>query len=105
MPQPEFVPQGSSFNAPALADVALRNAEELKIEPGIIALCFGHSTGAWSRVFAALKMIYSSPLPVWMAVNSIAFNQLDWEILNDDTRRFLTTIMGGSQVYEDRPRR
>lgn len=50
MPEPQFVPAGSSFNAPALAEVALKSAEELKIEPGIIALCFGHSTGAWSRV-------------------------------------------------------
>jgi Zn-dependent peptidase ImmA (M78 family) len=104
MPEPQFLPEGSGFNAPAIADAALRNAEELKIEPGMIALCFGHSTGAWPRVFASLKMIYSNPLPVWMAVNRVAFGQLDWTALSDDTRRFLAIIMGGSQPDEDRSR-
>jgi hypothetical protein len=97
MSAPRFVPEGSGFNAPAIANAVLQHAQDLHIEPGVMALCFGYSTGAWQRVFAALKMIYSAPLPVWMAVNRVAFDQLDWTLLNDDTRHFLNTVMGGEQ--------
>ena len=98
MPEPQIVPQGSGFNAPSLADAALRNAEKLHIEPGVIALCFGHSTGAWQRVFSALKMIYAHPSPVWVAINNFAFQQLNWTDLSDDTKHFLTIVLGEKGV-------
>ncbi len=104
MPNPQFMPQGSGFNAPAIAHAALTIAQSLKIEPGIIALCLGHATGAWPRVFASLKMIYPEPLPIWMPVNKIAINQLNWESLSDDTAQFLITVMGGERHGRDRAR-
>ena len=100
MAAPMFEAKGSRFNAPAIANVAVNSAAELRIEPGTIALCFGHSTGAWQRVFSALRMIYVSPNAVWKDVNRVAFSQLDWPALSDDSASFLRTLMGG-EFHDD----
>jgi hypothetical protein len=104
MPAPTFVPIGSGFNAPALANVALNSAADLKIDPGMIALCFGHSTGAWPSVFSALGMIYDSASPVWKDVNRIASSQLNWSALGDDSATFLRAVMGGDLHDDSRHR-
>ena len=50
-----LVPEGS-YNAPGLADVALRVSTELHIEPGTLALCFGYSTGNWAVANSAMQL-------------------------------------------------
>ncbi len=104
MPTPVFLPSGTGYNAPSIAHAVLQGAPALRIEPGIMALCFGYSTGSWQQSFAALSMVYSRPRPVWKEINGIAASQLDWSALNDDTANYLKAVLGGEQLGEGRTR-
>jgi Zn-dependent peptidase ImmA (M78 family) len=93
-PRPVVLPEISGGGARSLAQTALSAAEDLQIEPGTLALCFGYSTGDWAIAIGALSYIYASPKSVWREVNSIAMNQLFFSELPDDTVRYLKNIMG-----------
>jgi len=97
-PDLQLVPEGS-YNAPGLADRALRVSTELHIEPGTIALCFGYSTGNWAVANSAMRFIYDAPRPVWNEVNRLTLSQLDLEQLPSDSSSYLNTILGtGTQT-------
>ena len=97
-PDLQLVPEGS-YNAPGLADLALRVSTELHIEPGTIALCFGYSTGNWAVANSAMRFIYDAPRPVWNEVNRLTLSQLDLEQLPSDSSSYLNTILGtGTQT-------
>jgi hypothetical protein len=104
MSAPNFVAAGRGFNAPAIADAAMRTGPELHIEPGVVALCFGHSSGAWQQAFSALSMIYASSSPAWIEVNSIALSQLDFRSLDEDTAFFLGSVLGEADLDRSRSR-
>ena len=93
-PHPVVLPAISGGGARSLAETALSAAEDLQIEPGTLALCFGHSTGDWAIAIGALSYIYTSPKSVWHEVNSIAMRQLSFSSLPDDTVRYLINVMG-----------
>jgi Zn-dependent peptidase ImmA (M78 family) len=88
-----LVPEGS-YNAPGLADVALRISAELHIEPGTLALCFGYSTGNWAVANSAMRFIYDRHRPVWNEVNRLTMMQLDLEQLPSDASSYLTAVLG-----------
>lgn len=104
MPAPNFVAAGSGFNAPAIANAAIGIGPELRIEPGVVALCFGHSSGAWQQAFSALSMIYDSSSPAWIEVNSVALSQLGWQSLDEDTATFLGSVLGEADLDRGRSR-
>lgn len=93
--------EARSYRARQLAHLFLTASEDLHIEPGTLAMCFGHSTGEWAKVQAAMKLIYTQKLPVWKEVNKIAFKQLDWGSINDDLRPFLSGVMGGNKINHE----
>jgi hypothetical protein len=95
MSRPIVLPEASGYSAAALADSALRASNDLRIEPGTLALCLGYTTSAWEKVYAALKSIYTQEQPVWKHVNRVAFKELDWSALNDDLATYLVAVMGG----------
>ncbi len=80
--------------ARALADAALNAADELRIEPGTLALCFGHSTNDWAVAIRAMSYIYSSARPVWEFVNGIAIRELLIDQIPDDIQPYLRAVMG-----------
>jgi hypothetical protein len=80
--------------ARALADAALRAADGLRIEPGTLALCFGHSTNNWSVANRAMSYIYSSARPVWEFVNILARRELSPEQIPDDIQPYIQAVMG-----------
>lgn len=82
------------FTASQLADVALRAAPELAIDPGVLALCLGHSSGRWRQAFGALKVIQRGKQDVGSFINGIARHQLAWPDLTLDTREFLEAALG-----------
>jgi hypothetical protein len=104
MPAPKFVAEGSGFNAPSIANAALQTGPAEQIEPGVLALCFGHSSGAWQQAFAALSMIYAAPSPVWKHVNTIALGQLDLDSVDQDTASFLRGVLGEVDLDVSRSR-
>jgi hypothetical protein len=82
------------YTARALADSVLTTGPQLRIEPGTLALCFGHATSDWARTTAALRYIYPNAHAVWREVNRVAHSQLDWRAVPDDAAAFLGSVMG-----------
>jgi Zn-dependent peptidase ImmA (M78 family) len=96
-PQPIVLPTPSGASARTLAATALNVADELRIEPGTLALCFGHSTRDWPTAIASLRHIYATPKPVWKEINGVAMRQLTLMNLPDDTLSYLQQIMGTTE--------
>lgn len=94
-PDFEVHKEGRGRNAVNLAGEVLKQGPANHIEPGTLALCYGYATGEWGTVQAAMKTIYTQASPVWMAVNRIANNEMEWENLSHDNASFLQAIMGG----------
>jgi hypothetical protein len=93
-PKPAVSTETRRFTAAQLAQNVLQTAPQVRIEPGTLALCFGHTTGDWAKANAAMKAIYAGPQPVWAEVNQIAARELDWTKIPDDTAFFLRAVMG-----------
>ncbi|HEV2491939.1 MAG TPA: hypothetical protein VG204_02580 [Terriglobia bacterium] len=93
LPEPKVLPW-SAYNAPELARVAIEASSRLAIEPGTLALCFGYSTQDWATANAALQRIYAKPQPVWAEVNKLALSQLALDLIPDDARAYLKTVLG-----------
>jgi hypothetical protein len=89
----QLVPTGS-YNAPGLAQTALRVSNELHIEPGTFALCFGYSTGNWAVANSAMRFIYNQARPVWNEVNRVTMAQLHTEQLPSDANTYLAAVLG-----------
>lgn len=95
MPKPTVSTATRRFTATQLAQNLLQTAPQVQIEPGTLALCFGHTTGEWAKANAAMKVIYAQPQPVWTEVNQVAQRELDWAVIPEDTRFFLRAVIGG----------
>ncbi|HEY1757829.1 MAG TPA: hypothetical protein VGG72_20840 [Bryobacteraceae bacterium] len=89
----ELVPTGS-YNAPGLAQIALRVSGELQIEPGTLALCFGYATGNWAVANSAMRFIYDTPRPVWSEINRLTVAELDPLRLPSDASSYLAAVLG-----------
>ncbi|MCU7872089.1 MAG: hypothetical protein KZQ91_05030 [Candidatus Thiodiazotropha sp. (ex Lucinoma borealis)] len=94
-PNFDVVKQGQGHNPKQLALESLQKGPQSQIEPGTLALCYGHTTGEWGTAQAALSHIYSKPIPVWEVVNMIANQQIHWDALNDENTSFVKAVMGG----------
>jgi hypothetical protein len=92
-PSPVVVSADGTASANELARVARASAQDLGIEPGTLALCFGYSTGLWAVANGALKNIYATPAPVWLAINSFARTQLALGEPSTDASDFLEDVL------------
>jgi hypothetical protein len=92
-PDPNIVSADGTASARELARVALSSADELGIEPGTLALCFGYTTGQWAVANGSLKIIYAEPSPVWQAINRYASTQLRLDESSPDAADFLETVL------------
>jgi hypothetical protein len=96
-PAPEVLPHGDRYSARELARLALSAGPQVGIEPGTLALCFGHATGDWATANAAMPFIYDAPRPVWQEVNRVAVDQLDLDLIAPDGWDYLATVIGGTE--------
>jgi hypothetical protein len=92
--QPRVLSSGPLYSARELARVARNSADQLQIEPGTLALCFGYSTGDWATANASMRHIYPSAEPVWNEVNKVALAQLALERVAEDAIDYLKAILG-----------
>ncbi len=92
--EPKVLSKSKTYNANQLAHAVLDSSTELQIEPGTLALCFGYSTGQWAKTNAAIKRVYSSPIPVWSEINKIAASHLDLNLIPDDARSYVRAALG-----------
>ena len=93
-PQIELVVQGEGRGARQLANEAIRVGQSERIEPGTVAMAFGHATKAWATAMASLPHIYQQPLDVWSVVNRIALRQLALREIPDESESFIRAVMG-----------
>ena len=91
---PEIDTNVETFNAPSLADAAIKASTHYGIEPGTLALLYAHASGTWARSMSALKFIYTDPRPVWRDVNAIAKRQIDWDAMTPDEVDYALKVMG-----------
>lgn len=91
---PIVVSNAERPGARQLARRALEVSTELRVEPGTLALCFGHSTHDWATANAALRYIYNEKRPTWSAVNGIAATQTDSSRVPEDSRGFFAAVLG-----------
>jgi Zn-dependent peptidase ImmA (M78 family) len=91
---PSVISGSQKYNAPGLAEAALRSAEAIHIEAGTLALCFGYSSGNWAVVNSAMRFIYGTPQPIWSEVNTIAMQQLGINDVPSDSRPYLAAVLG-----------
>lgn len=92
--EPTITTENTAYSAAGLARAARQSAEELRIEPGTIALCFGHSTERWDKTMAALKHIYPNAHDVSLFVNRVAAQQLADGDASDENAEFVRAAMG-----------
>lgn len=93
-PQFRVGKEGRGHNPKQLAEQVLKLGPEYGIEPGTLALCYGHETKDWPTVQAAFSRIYASPIPAWTVTNQIASRQMTWDNLSDENASFLRAVMG-----------
>ena len=93
-PEPVVEAGTSSYNATELANAARNAGAAERVDPGVIALCLGHSEQTWEQVFGALKIL--GEVDVGAYINEVARTQLDWSALPLDSQGFLDTILGGA---------
>jgi hypothetical protein len=96
-PAPRVLPdRDENVSGRSLAKAAQETGPGLGIEPGMLAQCFGYSTGDWATANAALRYIYPGSSPVWEAVNGIAWGQLDETAIPADADDFLRSALGAA---------
>lgn len=93
-PEPVVVTDADRFSATQLAFAVQQQGPSLGIEPGVLAMCAGHSAKAWEKVYGALKIIPpgSQDVPAWL--NAVAERQLDWGAMPQDSLDYLRVVMG-----------
>jgi hypothetical protein len=93
-PEPRVETSIAEFNATQLAAAVLDRAPDLGIDPGVLAMCAGYTTGRWNRAYGALKMIPPGVQDVASSVNALARRELDWSALGPDRQDYLLAILG-----------
>lgn len=93
-PEPVVLTKAKRFTGAALAKSVLKSGQAYRIEPGTLALCFGHSTGHWDKVTAALKILYGGGAEVGRQVNRLAFSQLAVGGLSAESEEYLRAAAG-----------
>ncbi len=93
-PRPVIEATRPPRNSRELANSVVNAGRPEGIEPGTLALCFGHQTGNWPLALNALRYIYPGKKASWKEVNRAAFTQLKLDNLTSDNMNFLASVMG-----------
>lgn len=96
-PQPTYEPEIKRFNSGELAAAAQIYAGPLATDPGVIAMCVGHSTGRWPQVFGALKQIPPGQVDVGGQMNDLAGRQLSLHSRDSELVDYLNAVMSGAR--------
>ena len=97
-PSPVVTTEASLYTGRQLAAYLNSVAEELHIEPGTLALCFGHSTTDFALARISMELVYPMPVPGWRKGKGIAYSERQWDALSDDTVAYIRAVMGGMPI-------
>jgi hypothetical protein len=91
---PKFLVSGpmTKGTAKELARTALDTGRIMRIDPGLIVLCFGKATGRWPVATEALKQLNDQPDPVPNLINRALRAQLDTDMLSFDDQAFVDAV-------------
>ncbi len=81
-------------NATELANAVCSASKREQVDPGILAMCYGHANQQWKLAMAALKIIYGNGKPAWQEINKVALESLDLGKLTSDNREYLESVTG-----------
>lgn len=95
-PAPQIQVDGKGRSSVDLAKQVVALGPSHRIEPGTLALCYGHATRDWPVATRALSHIYDHKQPVWREVNRTAARQLDLSSLSEDSASYVQAVMGGT---------
>jgi len=95
---PEVLADTDGFSAAQLARAAVGEADRVGIDPGVLALCLGHSTGRWNKAYGALKLIPPGAVDVGDLVNGLAGREIDWAALSFDDQEYLARVTGSERA-------
>lgn len=92
--QPVLQVQGPTDRGTAkeLFETAVKTGHALRIDPGLIILCFGRATGRWPLAGAALKMLPDHDVTVTAQINRAFRTQLDPDMLSFEDRAYLDAV-------------
>jgi len=92
--QPALHVQGPSDRGTAreLVDKAISTGRALRIDPGLIILCFGRESDRWPLAGAALKMLPDHDVAVTAQINRALRTQLDPEMLSSEDRAYIDAV-------------
>jgi hypothetical protein len=95
---PIVLPGAQWHTAERLAEEAIRASTELRVEPGILALCSGYATGDRQGADSAMGSIYADPKPAWMEINRLARINLRMDAVTADSRSYLEYVLGSRRM-------
>jgi hypothetical protein len=92
--QPVLHVQGPSDRGTAreLVEKATSAGRALRIDPGLIILCFGRESNRWAVAGAALKMLPDHDVAVTAQINRALRTQLDPEMLSSEDRAYIDAV-------------
>lgn len=94
MANPQISSSTESYTATQLAHASQEAAGPARIDPGVLALCLGHTTRKWAQSYGALKIIPPGEQDVGERINGIAASQLDWQAISYANREYLGRVIG-----------
>lgn len=92
--QPVLHVQGPADKGTAreLVEKAIATGHSLRIDPGLIILCFGRQSNRWPLAGAALKMLPDHDVAVPAQINRALRTQLDPEMLSSEDRAYIDAV-------------
>lgn len=93
--KPELVVQGplGKGTPQELVDLAVQAGEALRVDPGLMILCFGRQTGRWPISAAALKLLPDHTGEIPSQINRALRSQLDPEMLSSEDLAYLDAVV------------
>lgn len=87
----------ANYNSHQVAEAVVREGANLRIDPGVLALCLAYSTGRWPQSVAALEIVEGQKLDssdeLSTFINEAARRQIDWTRLSRDQAEYLRNVM------------
>lgn len=83
-----------TYTATTLANTVRTYGPSLGVDPGVLALCVGHSNGKWQQSIGALKILQPNEIDMGEQVNRVAERQIRWDALSFGNQEYLERVMG-----------
>lgn len=93
---PVVIATEDNFTATQLANAALRASPVGRINPGVLALCLGHSTGQWDKAFGALKVLFPNDSILSHSINDLALQQLSLDTIPSESATYIRRVMSNT---------